>query len=82
MAALGLRSARADEGLRRLPYDGSWEELDRGLARAGPRQFVDAKAGIQHPKAGWAQADSLNSLISSVGPIDGQPTSACRSSAC
>ena len=60
-----------------LLYDGSWQEVDRGLVSADPLHFNDTKAYTRRLKAGRDKTDCLDALVTSYGTMGGIPTVIC-----
>ncbi len=57
-----------------LLFDSAWKEFDTGLLSADPLQFADTKPYAARLQDGKAKTDSLDALISAVGPMGGFTT--------
>jgi acetyl-CoA carboxylase carboxyl transferase subunit beta len=57
----------------RLLLDGTWEELDAGLASSDPLSFVDTKPYEQRLRDGLAKTNSRDAVVSAAGRLDGIP---------
>jgi acetyl-CoA carboxylase carboxyl transferase subunit beta len=57
-----------------LLCDGSWQEFDAGLVSSDPLSFQDTKAYADRLRDGKHKTDSLDAVITVVGPVGGIPT--------
>ncbi len=57
-----------------LLFDSAWQEFDTGLLSADPLSFVDTKPYAARLLEGKAKTNSLDALISAVGPMGGITT--------
>jgi acetyl-CoA carboxylase carboxyl transferase subunit beta len=57
-----------------LLCDGRWEEFDEGLVSSDPLAFQDTKSYADRLRDGKHKTDSLDAVISAVGPVGGIPT--------
>jgi len=58
-------------------FDGAWEEFNSGLVSADPLSFRDSRPYSERLRAGKAKTNSLDALVSAVGPMGGRRTVVC-----